>query len=380
MPGGPDDVRLTSGARWLAGCTLLWCAASYALSVPGATLLDPLTSTEVATLGGSDQQQYTRLVLGLEVPSPFRYRSFLPGVASLIPDAAIAKVSSRSRLSPGRMAATKLVLLNALFLVLGAAALYRLLRHWQLAREMALLGTLVFLLSFPVIGTAGTPTLDIASWFFITASLVALLERRFLVLAALFAVGIFVKESLQVVIPLAIVAAIPWRDRGWAFVAVLPGLVAYYAMRLGDPLTEPGEALTAALFGYFAPGGGLRPPGGLSVGDYMRSHAEFAAGILRPNRLVDLVLGSFGLLWIPAIRGWVSSDVPPTLRRWALFVPLQLLLILHYGAGLGRVLFATAPVVLAFAMYGFRDWWLASENARTLTEDPAGRAGSGQAD
>ncbi|HET7456034.1 MAG TPA: hypothetical protein VFJ74_00155 [Gemmatimonadaceae bacterium] len=356
VPPDPPDHANTHGVarrRWLAACWLIWLVASYALCVPRATLLDPLTSIEIETLGRRDEQRYTRLVLGLEVPPPFRYRALLPAVARSIPDPLIARLSSRATLSPGRMAAVKLVLLDALFLVLAAAALYRLLSHWKLGRELALLGTLLFLLSFPVVEAAGTPTLDIPGWFFLIASLAALLERRYVALGALFALGIFAKESVQVVVPLALVAAVPRRDRVRAAAALLPGLVAYYAVRLGDAAVAPAAALQAAAFGYFSPSDA---GASATVASIARQHLDFAIGVLRPNRLVDLVLGSFGLLWIPAVRGWRAAGVPATLRRWAIFPALQLLLILWYGAGLGRVLFAAAPVVIAFALFGLRDW------------------------
>ncbi len=313
--------------------------ASYAIALSHAQLFEPET-VQQRTSAYRDPQRYVGMVQGASPGGHWHYRVLVPAMARLIPDAPLRAISSRPAPTDAWIASVKLRFVNVLFLTLTAGVLYLLLATLAFTPVESLLGTLLFFTSMPVLQAGGVPSVDPASWFFFVLAVLALRVANVWLFGVAVAVGMLAKESIVLVLPLALLAVESWRTRAIFLLAAAPGILLYLGARFVW-FPAPGDYLPAAASGAHGLERALR----------------FVASVFtRPNRLIDL-FSSFGLLWVPAVHAYARGDGTPALRRWALFVPMLALTILYFGLNLGRILFLAFPIVLPFAMLGLRRWW-----------------------
>ena len=290
--------------------------------------------------GYTDTRDYVALHEGRPVAGARGYRLLTPALAALVPEAPLRRLTTQREVRPEWLAAVRFSLVNAAFLVLTAAALQRLMLGLGFAFPAALLGTLLFFTAHPVVQSGSFPMVDAGSWCALAVGAMLVLERRALLLALAFAVGMFAKETLVLLLPLTVLAPTSWRERARLLAATVPGLAAYLAFRFWIS-PDPAESYSR-------------------LSD-LASHPSMPLGWVAsvgtsPARLVDL-LASFGLLWVPAIAALRRRDTPAVLRRWALLVPILLALIVLAYWNLGRVLFYAFPVVIPLAVLGLERWW-----------------------
>lgn len=125
-----------------------------------------------------------------DVDLPFRYRPLIPLVASLLPIE-----------SP--MTALNIVNLFALYVTL--LILFLFLRHIGFDFGLAIVGCFMYAISFPVFYMSTTGYLEACAMCMLACGVYAIFRKNWLVAALVIAAGAFVKETIALLIPVAIV-------------------------------------------------------------------------------------------------------------------------------------------------------------------------------
>jgi hypothetical protein len=205
---------------------------------------------------------------------------------------------------------------------------------------------LLFLTSLTVVYEGAIPLVDASSFFFIAFGAVAIAARNLWLMAGVLGVGLFAKEAVAVIVPLALVTV--ERRRLWWAAAAVPGAAAYLAWRL---LT--GDDDSSGL-------GHLDP-------DHIRHSIEIIPDYFRFNVAAE-VLASFGLLWALALYALATGRLSAELRRQYLWVVAVVAMAVLLATGLGRTLFLAFPVIIPSAVVGIRHIAGRSDSTPTAPE------------
>jgi hypothetical protein len=335
----PNGVlRLGPRFRILALGLMLWCGVSYAIAISQLQLAEP-EYFQASAPAYNDALTYIRMVEGSESePGPFRYRVVVPSVAAAIPDAVINALSARKRVV-GSRAAAKLLLTNFVFLTLCGFAVWALLKQFAFSDTDALLGSLLFYASRIVVQYGGVPMVDAASWFFLAGAIAMLLAERYWAFAILVLIGMFVKETILLLIPFC--ALVPGRSRGFYVRAavILTGVLgAYTIFRTNSTVAHSIVPSVSASITDL--------PSMLGYAEQDRMKRWFSLG-----GLLQLV-SAFGPLWILAWLGRSAINHDRVLRRWLLVLPVMLMALFWTGANISRLLFLAFPVIVPLALVG----------------------------
>lgn len=125
-----------------------------------------------------------------DVDLPFRYRPLIPFLASLLPIE-----------SP--MTALNVVNMIALYITL--LILFLFLRHIGFDFGLAIVGCFMYAVSFPVFYMSTTGYLEACAMCMLAAGLYAIFRGNWIAAAVVIAAGVFVKETIALLIPVAIV-------------------------------------------------------------------------------------------------------------------------------------------------------------------------------
>ena len=328
-------TRTPLRAQHLVAFALIWITVAYCVSVARVQFF---ASAHPGAY--TDAVVYLRMYNGESMEGFVRYRVLTPWLARLLPDGSLARITSQTDPPSEWFGVVKFALVNMWFLVLTAAALARLMWRLGFGRSAVLLGTLLFFTSFPVLQGGSIPMVDPASWFALALGMVAIQERRTVLLLAVTAIGMWAKETTVLLLPLALLSGHDRRTRLRLALATLPGAAVYCVVRFGLAPDPGGESYNTAADVAIDP---ILP-------------LAYLAHIVRnPNALLDL-LSSFGLLWIPAGLALTSAEAPVPLRRWSAFVPVLGALILLLRGNLGRILFLAFPVIIPLAVLTVERW------------------------
>ena len=249
-------------------------------------LVTAVRFNRVATDGSfSDSIQYRLFIeyfrgtaTAAELAPPYSFRPLLPFAASLLPMEAL----------------TALNVLNVLALAVSVLVLFSLLGRMAVPPMRALGAVAVSVVSFPVFYYGAVGIVDPALIALLTGGVWLLHARRFLGLALLIFVGTFVKESIVILIPPAVVLlyfAEPRRGRAVLTAAALVG--AYF---LGSTLTRVLSPSDATFF-------------------WTSSWETFLSNVSRPRfwAATALSFGIPGLLALSPSRAraaWTGEDRP----------------------------------------------------------------------
>jgi hypothetical protein len=272
-------------SRWI-GVVLVCLGVAYAIATSHVQMFEP-ASVAATTPAYNDAMRYIAMVERTgTAPSPYRYRILVPALARLIPDRVISLVSSRKDPTTAWIAAAKLSLLNVLFLAAAGAAIVLLMLVLRFDWNEAMLASLLFYTTRPVVQYGGVPMVEAAAWFFLAAAAASLLAQRYLALALITAIGVLAKETVLLVIPLAVLSPHSRRERFRSLGALVPAALLCVALRVWYLPDASPDAFGAWWNSARAA--------------WLDVTAELW---LSPSGFVDLV-SSFGPLWVLAVIGY----------------------------------------------------------------------------
>ncbi|WP_337864990.1 hypothetical protein [Ignavibacterium sp.] len=124
-----------------------------------------------------------------ELEGPFSYRPLVPLLASVIPF----------------QSNTSINLINLFFLTLGLIYLLRLLRLFGFNENQSIIGGLFFILSFPLFYYATSGYIDGSLLGILLISTYYLFDDKYFLFILTFTLGIFIKETIIILLPVAII-------------------------------------------------------------------------------------------------------------------------------------------------------------------------------
>ena len=253
----------------------------------------------------------------------------------MLPDPPSAIFNVRRDVTDEWILKVKFALVNSIFLVGTAWLIWVYLRRLSFSVSAAHLGMLLFLTSLSVVYASTIPMVEASSYFFLALCAVAIAYRNRPLFAVAFLVGLFAKESVAFILPLALLA-VSERRLSWIG-AALPGLVVYLGWRAWTVQSGSGDL------------GHLEP-------EHLKSALTGIPNYLRFSIFMDL-FASFGLLWIPTFYALHSGRLTRELQRQYLWIAMLFLVALLVGTGFGRTVFLAFPVVIPGALIGIREFW-----------------------
>jgi hypothetical protein len=144
-----------------------------------------------------DVEQYEKYVeyfrgnknLADELEGPFSYRPLVPLLASLLPYEPLTSVN----------------LVNYFFLTLGLIYLIKLLLKLGFNEKEIIIGNLIFIISFPLFYYATSGYIDASLIGIMLISNYYLMTKRYFLFVLSFTIGIFIKETIIVLLPVSTV-------------------------------------------------------------------------------------------------------------------------------------------------------------------------------
>jgi len=118
---------------------------------------------------------------------PFTYRPFVPFLASFLPFKAITSIN----------------LVNLIALMLTVFVLQKLLKEFNFSRRYIFYGEILFVYSFPVFYYSTLGYVDPVLILFLTMALYLLIKGKFISFILVFILGLTVKETMVILIPVA---------------------------------------------------------------------------------------------------------------------------------------------------------------------------------
>lgn len=342
-PGRPAAGGLRKWAALAALC--LWAAA--------ALVYPPITKYDLYDpgLGGreGDVGLYVRIHDGVplhEIARPWRYRVLTPWLARAVPDVppALARyfdVSAEKRVK------FRFGMVNMLGLALTGLLLVRFGELVGLSFAEALLGSMLFFTSFPVVNFGGTPMVDAWAYAFLLLGLIAAVRGSVAGVLVATLVGLFAKETMMLLVPAILLLPAPRGRRLALLGAMLPGLAAYGVFRWGvyaGGYGQPDDPVSSFR----------------SLVEHFRS-GPYLAWIVWDGGT------AFGLLW-PLVLAGVAElrrERDAVLARLAWLVPAVLVVPFLIGSNVGRIWFYAFPVVIPLAIVGLRRFTGAALAPRT---------------
>lgn len=300
------------------------------LSSSCAIALSSLLQTRGVLPQGSfvDARSYLEMAGGPgdgRVPTPFRYRVLTPWAAARLSPVDVAALDAAANLQ------LRFALVNVAGLALAAWWLYLWLGRLGFGQVEALVGGLLYLGSFYPLYQWTLPYTDAWAQALLMGGLLLVLDARWLLLAGLFAVALFEKESILLLPAMALFLGLGRRALLRLGLALVPGLAAHGWFRF-VAVPDPGPA-------YWLP----------SVHGYLQQ--VFVTGELA-FKFAVLCLASFGALWILAALGWRRAAAHPLLARLRWFLPVLLPAPFVLLVGAAKLWFYAFPVVIPLALLG----------------------------
>jgi hypothetical protein len=314
---------------------------AFAITSASFSAIDPALTPGAAMR--ADPEIYIAIYRGRPVAYDTfaKYRVVMPFLVRLIPD-----LPSGVLFGPGRpvtddgMVIMKFAIVNLCCLIATAGALGYFTRKLGFTPAESLLAGILFLSTNFVAKLAAYPLSDAGYWLWLLLAAIAIQHQRPWAFAAVMLSGVFVKEQLVLVAALVVLAPTSRSNRARLALAMLPALAAYAFVRFRlAPLGA--DYHTSGMFLSNLPGA--------------------IRGEITPPNLIRLAL-SFGLLWIPCAYAAARCALPPLLRRWMWFIPIEYAASVLFGAGAPvgspRFLVATYIVVIPLSVIGMSRWAL----------------------
>ena len=287
--------------------------------------------------GNTDSIVYMALARGEDIETRrskgARVLSIL--LVKMLPDPPSAIFHVRRNVTSEWILKFKFALVNSAFLVGTAWLIWFYLKKLGFSEAAALLGMLLFLTSLSVVYSSTIPMVEASSYFFLALCAVAIAYRNRPLFAVAFLVGLFAKESVALILPLALLA-VSERRLSWIG-AALPGMVVYLGWRAWGVQSGSGD------LGHLDP-------------EHLKSALNSIPAYLRFSKFMDL-FASFGLLWVPAFYAMLTGRLTRELQRQYLWIAMLFLVALLVGTGFGRTVFLAFPVVIPGALIGIREFW-----------------------
>jgi hypothetical protein len=261
-----------------------------------------------------------------EILRPYRWRVLMPYVASLLPFLP-ESLTTYYKVDEDKVITFKFMVVNLLGTLAAACFLQAFMAALGFSFWESALGGLLYLTSFQGLTNGYTMFVDPWANAAMAACLYFAVRGQLLALGLSFFAGMFVKESVVIVVPL--VWLLGRKDRYRQLAVLAPGVLAYAVFRLSYP-------------------GG---PGVTPVEDHW-------ALFLKPTYLaylgIELVL-NFGLLAPLAYLGWAGARKGhPALCRLAWILPLLFMMPFILNTEAARVWFASFTVLMPLAVLGIR--------------------------
>lgn len=322
----PEEARRRG--HLAAAATLLYLALAVTLAYPAISRYD-----QNKELYSGDTSQYVEIYQGRplqEIWSPVRTRVVVPWLASYMP-VPPATVLAKYHVDEDKLICFRFALVNLLGTAATACFLYLFMRGLRFGQVEAALGGLLYLLSHEVVVNGASVFVDPWAYAAIAASLWLSSKGRPLASALVIAAGLFVKETVVVVLPLAwLLCPAGRRPRfGLQGLALLPYLA--FRIALAGP---PGK-----VYNWQVPLQGLSEMADLHYLAYMGA---------------EYLLNFF---WITplAILGWREASGPwRVLRSAALLLPLFLLGPRLIESEFSREWQLAFPIFIPLAVLGLR--------------------------
>jgi hypothetical protein len=285
--------------------------------------------------GGLDITHYVKIHEGTpleEIPPPYRYRLLTPVLARAVP-ALPPGLMERDRRLDDKVPLFKFAVVNLLGLATAAWFLMRMMDTMGFGPWQAFCGGLLFLGSHFPLTTATLPVTDAWAYAYLVGCLYGLLTRRHVLVAVLFGLGVFTKETVLIAPLAALLLPQPRGTRIAQLCAFLPGALAYLVFRVF-----------------------LYPP---ELGLYsVESASKFAAEVFgRPDRFafyMSRAAMAFGVLWIVAAYGFALNRrrTEHPLIRWSWLAPAILAVPFVLALNVAKVWFFSFPIVIPLAVWG----------------------------
>jgi hypothetical protein len=311
-------------------------AFALCFSVAASLVYFPITKYDLLDPAGGgregDVAQYIRMSQGAPIttiPKPYRYRLLTPYLTRLVPFLPRC-VTQFYNIDPDKIIKFKFGVVNLLGLACAAYVLFLLSRALAFSALEALLGSLLFLTSFPVVNFAGMPLVDAWAYFFLVLAFLFLLQRRYWLLSIAVLVGMMEKETTALIVLYCLLMPRPWRERGTAILACLPGLLAYGVFRF---------VLFPTCVGY---GYGV-------LSDPIRLLRCFIP--CRQWIFITLDGGmTFAVVWFLGVYGWWRARQAGDRMLFRLGFAVPLIMLAPFASG--RIWFLAFPVMIPLALTG----------------------------
>ena len=280
--------------------------------------------------GAADAVHYVEMAEGAPIVDPEmrHYRWLTPSAARLLTPITDAIVHDRE-LSI-RLA---FYLVNFMFSVIAANALFRLLHALGYSSLLSLLGVTLFASSRIVVIATATPMVD-AGYFCAIAIMVWLtVERRTLALAMVLPLLVLTRETVIPFMLLPLLTELRKSPAIWAGLAVAALTYASGRLLIGSQYS------------------GADPSAVATIVEHVQLSGETLARLFTPAGIHDLQNGFSLLLPLGIAGAWLNAryryhHVPSVVVA---AVPIALLLAVLSG-NLGRMFFAAFPAVIAYAL------------------------------
>jgi hypothetical protein len=269
------------------------------------------------------------------IVAPFRYRLLTPFLARLAPVPPAWTLTETRQLTADQIAVMKFAMVNAVGLTVAALFLFLVLGQFGFGALESLLGSLLFLLCHLPSAGSLDPLVDAWGYACLAAGLWGLLTRRWGLVAAAFAIGLFNKETIAL-LPIAALLLGGWSRRERAILAgcFVPAAILYGLFRfVAFPVVAPLNPVAW----YPAWAGRL-----LSI----------SGAVIVPKAL----FASFGVLWIPAAAGWRMVEKESPLARLRPLAAIVFVAPLVLIKGPAHSWFYMFPVVIPLALLAMRAW------------------------
>lgn len=325
-----ETAERGSGLRHFIVALIIAMSVTYSIAY---TSIQYFNSNNVG--GMNDAVGYMQLVeegLQIKTRRSKNSRVFTVLIVRAIPDPPRWIFSRTRTVDQEWLIRIKFAAINSILVVGTAMLVWYNLRILAFSPLESYLGMLFFLGSLFVVYASTIPMVEASNFFFIALGTMAILRANMVLFGAALLVGLFAKETVGIIIPLALVS-VPRRWRSWLIWAV-PGLGAYLAFRAWSLSQGTGD------LGEFEP-------------DELLSVIGSFKYLIRFNVAAELV-GAFGLLWVPALYALFTGRLPNMLRRQSIILGLLLIIALALGVSVGRTIFMAFPVIIPAALFGIR--------------------------
>lgn len=286
-------------------------------------------------LGFTDTQDYLQMYQGGSGTSLRGYRVLVPLLARSLRFFPVPVSIFRSLGNPESVAVWHFAMVNFLFIILLSVAFYCLQRDFGLAQIQAIGGVVLFFGCTYVMRAIALPMTEAAFYFFFITCLIGIRKRSPWLVGIAFAIGMYAKELMILVVFFILLTKLSWRERAVLLLSLVPGMLAYLGLRkvMAPSVSDP-----------------------YASGQFPFATADYLAKIAHPNTLAQLFM-SFSFLWVPVIYAVARCRVPEDLRRWFWFYPVALLGLIANGAyNFGRSSFIAFPAIIPLAVIGLSQW------------------------